>query len=96
VLSSWSTRTKEPHSVKPHRISCNARLRALQANGCGVYLVSGIDIREAHGSVGRSVRAGDGILQMKYLEADHVAIIGSANYTTSSSSNIEVSVLLEL
>jgi hypothetical protein len=72
------------------------RLRALQANGCSVYLLSVVDRRDAYSRVGRTVPPGNGILHMKYLQVDNLAICGNANYTTSSRSNIEMSVLIEL
>ena len=70
------------HSLRGTTASQMDRLDDLRNNGIEVYLTTGI--------------AGGGIQHSKTLLVDNFIIVGSTNWTSSSRSNHELSVLLEL
>jgi hypothetical protein len=72
------------------------RVIALKAAGVAVYLVAGLDIQPEYALVGKSVRPGIGILHQKTALIGNWLVCGSTNFTTSSRTNRELSVLLWL
>ena len=71
-------------------------LQRMRASGIAVKLASGIGITEAYAAVGKPGKFGTGILHTKVFRMDQYAIIGSANWTVSSKSNVEMSALVRL
>jgi len=72
------------------------RLKCLQDAGVRVLVAEGPNIQESYREVGRKVPPGKGIQHSKTLLADHTVIIGSTNWTVSSKSNYECSVVVSL
>jgi phosphatidylserine/phosphatidylglycerophosphate/cardiolipin synthase-like enzyme len=73
-----------------------ARLKELEAHGVVTRVVSGSSTAEEYHAVGRSVSDSVGILHAKAVHTDKGTLVGSANWTTSSRSNIELGVELSL
>jgi phosphatidylserine/phosphatidylglycerophosphate/cardiolipin synthase-like enzyme len=71
------------------------KAKQLRAEGVAVNLVDGEKLAEHYRLVGRTVY-GLGIAHAKVLHSDRGTVIGSCNWTTSSRSNYEVGVCLEL
>ena len=72
------------------------RLKVLEVHGVVTRVVSGSSTAEEYHAVGRSVSDSVGILHAKAVHTDKGTLIGSANWTTSSRSNIELGVELAL
>ena len=73
------------------------RIKSLHDAGITVQLATGVDIQEEYNRIGRRVRPGTGILHAKCLLMDEKYLIaGSANWTTSSRNNTELSLLLKM
>ena len=68
------------------------RLKELEAHGVVTRVVSGRVISEEYRAVGRGAYEGIGILHAKAVHTDAGSLIGSANWTTSSRSNVELGV----
>ena len=71
-------------------------LEQLISHGVEVRGQSGHEIRSEYLAAGRSVPAARGAMHAKSLLVDQYLIIGSTNWTISSRTNQEISVLLQL
>ena len=71
-------------------------MKHMRAAGIAVKLASGISITDAYSAAGKPGKYGTGILHTKVLRMDQYAIVGSANWTISSKSNVEMSALISL
>jgi phosphatidylserine/phosphatidylglycerophosphate/cardiolipin synthase-like enzyme len=72
------------------------RMNRMRQRGVRVLLADGLPIQDAYGEIGRKVRPGMGIQHSKVMVSDDHMIVGSTNWTTSSRSNHELSVLNHL
>ena len=72
------------------------RLKELDAHGVLTRVVVGNSIVDEYRSAGRGVIEGIGILRAKAVHTDAGSLTGSANWTTSSRSNIELGVEISL
>ena len=72
------------------------RVVQLNQSGAKIWLCKGRDIRDEYKKVGRDVPPGTGILHEKAMLIGPFLICGSTNWTTSSRSNHELSVLVWL
>ena len=68
------------------------RLKELEAHGVVTRVVSGRAIAEEYRAVGRGAYEGMGVLHTKAVHTDAGSLIGPANWTTSSRSNVELGV----
>jgi hypothetical protein len=72
------------------------RVKQMRVAGVEVFVSKGIPCAPEYRAADRSPVSGNGILHAKLLLADNQLIHGSANWTTSSTCNIELSTLTEL
>jgi phosphatidylserine/phosphatidylglycerophosphate/cardiolipin synthase-like enzyme len=72
------------------------RFQAMLSNGITVLLSEGIPIQPEYAAAQRQVRPATGIQHSKVLMSDEYMIVGSVNWTTSSSCNQELSALTRL
>ena len=74
---------------------CMPRLQELEAHGIKVRLASGHSAKQEYAAVGRSY-TGRGIVHGKVVHTETESVIGSCNWTTSSSTNEEVGLHVKL